>query len=165
MNPTLAGMKPSKFYIREYIRQYLEKHGSGKTRCLDLGCGRAELLFPLVRGYPNFSYVGLEPHRADREKAEALYQGLPNASFVPSFAYARMANSETLGGFDFVISLSVLEHVKNLPAFLKFSVERTRSGGSIIHLYDLGHALYPKSLKEKIQVALCNNTFTRMFIL
>jgi len=60
----------------------------------------------------------------------------------------------TQGGFDLTLSLSVLEHVKYLDRFLRASVNATRPGGTIVHRYDLGHALYPASSYERWLVTL-----------
>ncbi len=62
------------------------------------------------------------------------------------------------GQFDLVVSLSVLEHVKDLARFIQFASSPLAPRGRFIHLYGLGHALYPSSLKERIQVAICNNS-------
>lgn len=56
--------------------------------------------------------------------------------------------------FDLTLSLSVLEHVKYLDPFLRASVAATRSGGTIVHRYDLGHSLYPASYYERVLVTL-----------
>jgi hypothetical protein len=62
-----------------------------------------------------------------------------------------------------VFSLSVLEHVKSLPIFIDYSVRMARPGADVIHLYDLGHALYPSGLKERIQTKLCGTGLLRFF--
>jgi hypothetical protein len=44
--------------------------------------------------------------------------------------------------------------VKRLDEFLRASAEAVREGGAMVHRWDLGHALYPSSLKERLQVFL-----------
>jgi hypothetical protein len=55
-----------------------------------------------------------------------------------------------------VFSLSALEHIKQLPRFLALSAKYVKPGGTLMHRYDLGHALYPHSIKERLHVWLGN---------
>ncbi len=54
-------------------------------------------------------------------------------------------------------SLSVLEHIKQLDRFISLSAKYTKSGGLVVHRYDLGHALAPHSLKERLHVIAGNH--------
>jgi 2-polyprenyl-3-methyl-5-hydroxy-6-metoxy-1,4-benzoquinol methylase len=59
---------------------------------------------------------------------------------------------EAEGSFDLVFSLSVLEHIKQLDRFIALGAKYAKSGGLVVHRYDLGHALHTHSHKEAIHV-------------
>lgn len=123
-------------------------------RILDLGSGQSKNFLSFLKKYPNTFYTGIEPNKKDADRASELLYDFPNAKIYNRSGYEII---DDLGEFDICISLSVLEHIKQLDKFLENSVKNVRSGGQIIHFYDLGHALYPTSLKEMIQVFLGNN--------
>lgn len=139
--------KPSKAYVVGRIERMIEERG-GRMSLLDLGCGRALNFEPLVRRHPGFVYTGVEPHGGTARAAADALAGNPNARIVNDLIPTGLVT----GSFDVVASLSVLEHVKRLDRFLRFSVARTRPGGTLVHLYDLGHALTPSTLRERAHV-------------
>lgn len=138
--------KPSKHALVRRVGELLAERG--ELRLLDLGCGRAEGFLPLL-DKPGFDYTGVEPSAAHAERAAARLAGRPNARVVHAMAPSRRAGD---GEYDAVVSMSVLEHVKRLDAFLRFSADRLRAGGVMAHLYDLGHALTPATLREHVHV-------------
>jgi SAM-dependent methyltransferase len=123
------------------------------TRIVDLGSGRSKNVVPLLEKFPNLTYIGVEPRKEDADAARELLKRFPNARVYNQLAYDPLPNEAP---FDVCMSLSVLEHVKYLELFLKNSINLTASGGHIVHRYDLGHALHPSSLKERVQVFLGN---------
>ena len=127
--------------------------GNKNIKILDLGCGQSRNFLPLLQRYPALTYVGIEPNERDASIASGLLQQHKNARILNQYAYTRPAGYEE---FDICISLSAIEHIKRLDTFLENSVQCTRRGGKIIHLYDLGHALYPKTAKERLHVFLGN---------
>ncbi len=144
-------MNPKEFFIA-HIAQEL---GVGQaTRIVDLGSGQSRNFLPLLKRFPKLLYVGVEPRKEDADAAQALLSHFPNARIYNQLAYEPLPDEAP---FDICVSLSVLEHVKHLEWFLKNSVRLTKNGGHIIHRYDLGHALSPSSLKERLQVFLGNN--------
>lgn len=145
----------SKLY---FIKQVLEEVGaSTKTgvRVLDLGCGNARYVPELLDAFPDITYVGLEPKDSSYAAAEQLLTDDSRATLYKQLGYEKIDGVDD-ASFDIVFSLSVLEHVKDLDSFIKMSVRYTKSGGHVVHRYDLGHALYPHSLKEQFHVFLGN---------
>lgn len=123
------------------------------TKILDLGSGQSKNWIPLLKKYPSLQYIGIEPKKSDAEIARNLLKNFKNIKIYNQLAY----KIDNLNNFDICISISVLEHVKQLEKFLISSIESVKSGGYIIHRYDLGHSLYPGSFKERLQVFLGNN--------
>lgn len=143
-------MQPKEFFI-EHVAGEL---GVGEaTRIVDLGSGQSRNFLPLLERFPKLSYVGVEPRKEDADAARMLLSRFPNVRIYNQLAYEPLPDESP---FDICVSLSVLEHVKQIDRFLKNSVRLTKSGGYIIHRYDLGHALSPSSLKERLQVFLGN---------
>jgi SAM-dependent methyltransferase len=127
-----------------FLDALLGEFDNRPTRVLDLGCGTAKDWPPILRAHPAVTYTGVEPNARSRETANELLRGLP-ATVLAGWGEAVKVE----GGFDLTLSLSVLEHVKHLDGFLRTGVEATRPGGTIVHRYDLGHALYPVSAYER----------------
>jgi SAM-dependent methyltransferase len=150
--------KQSKIYIIRKIGEHVQKNP--KLRLLDLGCGQSKNFLPILEKNPDLDYTGVEPNPSEAEKARLNVGKYPNARIITGLGYGGFEKEQ----FDIVVSLSVLEHVKNLEKFLVFSANKVKKNGWLIHLYDLGHALHPSSLREKIQVMLCNNKLTRYFV-
>lgn len=126
---------------------------SKPVKMLELGSGESWAVLPLLKKFPELHYVGVEPNRKDAERARSVLKNFKNARICNQLAYEKINNEDD---FDICISLSVLEHIKQLEKFLITSIRSVRSGGLIIHRYDLGHALYPNSLKEKLHIFLGN---------
>lgn len=122
--------------------------GPGPVSVLDLGCGSCSAVAKALRSRPSLSYVGVEQDASALARARALIGDLPNVRLEESFG----EDFDDRGAFDLVISLSVLEHVKHLDAFLETSVRALAPGGTLMHRYDLGHALTPSSLGERLRV-------------
>ena len=135
-----------------FLDSTLQSFGRRPLRLLDLGSGASRHIPRLLQRHPNISYTGVEPNDAARAAAKQLLKGLPGVTLESGWGEsltARYGNT-----FDVTVSLSVLEHVKRLDEFLATSVAVTVPGGLVAHRYDLGHALYPSSIGERITV-LC----------
>lgn len=139
-------IEPKKYFMEQVAS---ELGFNNQLKILELGSGQSRAILPLLQQFPEMVYVGVEPSSKDAVVAAELVKPFKNAKIINSFAYEKLPGAEL---FDVCISLSVLEHVKQLEKFLVNSIESVKSGGNIIHRYDLGHALYPNSLKEKIQI-------------
>lgn len=143
-----------------FVQKVCEKvsQGSGKETfsVLDLGSGTSQAFLPALSRYPGLRYVGVEPSKDACHIATKLLKPFPNAAVYHSGGYTLPEVIEE-GSFDIVLSLSVLEHVKQLPQFLETSTRYASSGGLIVHRWDLGHAITPSSFKERFQVFVGNH--------
>jgi trans-aconitate methyltransferase len=124
-------------------------------KVLDLGSGTSKDFVQILNKYPNIHYTGIEYRRKSLEKARVLLGDNKNVSLLNNFGEKTKGQFED--HFDVTLSLSVLEHVKNLSEFLLTSVFSTKPGGYVIHRYDLGHALHSDSMLEIFKVWLCKN--------
>ncbi|MFH1029991.1 MAG: class I SAM-dependent methyltransferase [bacterium] len=145
-------MLQQKEYFIEKLEQLLGINQNSKI--LDLGSGKSINFIPLLKKYPEIHYIGVEPNQSEAETAKKLLKHFKNATVHNQLAYELIENQND---FDICISLSVLEHIKQLDKFLINSIRSVKTGGYIIHRYDLGHALYPSSLKERLHIFLGNN--------
>ena len=144
-------------FIVEVVGEAVRRAQPGTlVRVLDLGCGGAGYVAALVEKYPEIEYVGVEPIEYWFNIAQKNLAGVKNAKVHFQLGYESIPN-EAEGSFDVVFSLSVLEHVKNLGRFLALGTRYTKTGGLVVHRYDLGHALHTHSIKEWIHVRLGNN--------
>lgn len=144
-------MQPKQLFVQK-LGDLIQRHSY--TRVIDLGSGTSWNLLPLLQRFPSLTYVGVEPDKDKVTRAKELFAKYYNVKFYNQLGY-NLQNEKN--NFDICLSLSVLEHVKQLEKFLKLSIDLTKPGGYVIHRYDLGHALYPSSFKERFQVWLGNN--------
>lgn len=152
-------MKPAKvFFQREVIQKIQEKQRQGQSvRLLELGCGAANVAVQILKACPGVEYVGIEPSPTSSALAKKQLATFANATVLDGLAYGNVVHAALTTPFDIVFSLSVLEHVKDLPTFLAYAAKQAKTGGEIIHLYDLGHSLYPSNWKERLQIAICDS--------
>lgn len=145
-------------FIVEVVQEAMGRVTEGQSvRVLDLGCGTANYVPSLLERFPNIEYVGVEPIESSYNVALKNLSGVTNAKVHFQLGYDNVPD-EAEASFDVVFSLSVLEHIKQLKRFLALSEKYMRSGGLVVHRYDLGHALHTHSLKEWIHVHLGNHT-------
>jgi len=135
-------------YKRRLVDELFAALGGASARVLDLGCGSCANVVTALERHPNVRYTGVEQDRRSLAQAEAGLAHLGNAE-------VHWASGERFPGegYDLVMSLSVLEHVKHLSRFLRASVHAARPGGRLVHRYDLGHALHPATRGERVRVA------------
>lgn len=144
-------------FIDQLIEEVVYRVGeSHSVRVMDLGCGTAAYMPDILKKYPALEYVGVEPNTSSYEAAEKNLEEFDKAQLHFKLGYDSVPD-ETEGSFDLVFSLSVLEHIKHLDRFIAMSAKYLKTGGTLMHRYDLGHALYPNSLKERVHVFLGNN--------
>ena len=151
-------MKTLKQMFVEYVVEEVIKNSASdkSVKILDVGCGTANYVPGLVKKFPGIIYIGIEPIETSFKKAQKCVDDIEQATVHFGLAYDALTAYED-ESFDLIISLSVLEHVKRLPEFLQFCSRYLKSGGSMIHRYDLGHALHTHSWKEWMHVRLGNN--------
>ena len=129
--------------------------GARPARVMDLGCGTAGYVPQLLKKVPNIEYVGVEPINTSYDAAIKNLEGLSNCKVHFQLGYDPVPD-ESENSFDLVFSLSALEHIKHLDRFIALSAKYVKEGGLMVHRYDLGHALYPHSLKERLHVWMGN---------
>lgn len=139
------------------VGEVARRTGGAPARIMDLGCGTAGYVQQLLEQVPNIEYVGVEPIKTSYDAAIKNLEGLSNCKVHFQLGYDEVPN-ENENSFDLVFSLSALEHIKQLDRFIALSAKYVKRGGIMVHRYDLGHALYPHSLKERLHV-MVGNTF------
>lgn len=143
-------------FISEVVGEVVGRVGAGRAvRIMDLGCGTASYVPVLIEKFPNIEYVGVEPIESSYKVAEKNLAGITNAKLHFQLGYDSIPD-EAESSFDLVFSLSALEHIKQLERFIALSAKYVRTGGVLVHRYDLGHALHPHSFKERFHVWLGN---------
>jgi SAM-dependent methyltransferase len=140
---------PAGGYKALLVERLFSDFAGEPARVLDLGCGTAVNFEPALARHPNIAYTGVDQDQRALSKARATVGRLPNVALYEGFGEKFQGHE-----FDLVISLSVVEHVKRLDRFLAVSVQAAREGGRVVHRYDLGHALSPSSLGERLRVAV-----------
>lgn len=136
-------------YKELLIEALLSEYGGASARVLDLGCGTSANFVAALHRHQNISYTGVEQDAHRLSQARAAIGHLANVELHGAFGEAFRG-----GDYDLVMSLSVVEHVKRLDAFLSASVHAAKRGGRILHRYDLGHALSPSTPGERLRVAV-----------
>lgn len=150
--------KSSHFFLIRWLDKLLK--ANPELTILDLGSGLSRPLRSLFEKYPHLNYIGLEPEKGLAHMAKAELSRYPNVKIIEAPADDRFVS---LGQFDVVLSLSVLEHVKDLKNFLEFSVEHLKKDGQLVHIYDLGHYYYP-SWGSTLLLRICRWPFFRALI-
>lgn len=147
-------MNSKEYFFDEVIKETARGYDV-PLRVLELGCGTAKYVPAMIAKYPKLEYVGIEPIPESFNKATQILKDVPRTKISSQLGYDAIEGLED-GSFDVVISFSVLEHVKQLGKFIDLSARYVKQGGLMVHRYDLGHALYPGSLKERLHVWLGN---------
>lgn len=150
-------MNSKEYFFNEVVQEVIREGGSTTKpiRVLELGCGTAVYVPAMIEKYAHLEYVGIEPIESSFQKATSILANVPRTKISSQLGYDSISGLE-VASFDVVISFSVLEHVKQLEKFLKLSALYVKKGGIMVHRYDLGHALYPTTLKEKVHVTIGN---------
>jgi SAM-dependent methyltransferase len=138
-----------------FIQKLIEESGLANPRILELACGTARYMPEILKKYPGITYTGLEPLKSSYDEAVKNIGSLPQVTLCNRLGYGNLEGVPP-ESFDIVYSISALEHVKDLPAFIAMSGMYVKKGGLLVHRYDLGHALYPVSLKERFHAFLGN---------
>ncbi|MFM2381852.1 MAG: Methyltransferase domain [Candidatus Parcubacteria bacterium] len=150
-------MTSKEFFFDVAILEAMGGNLQQPLRVLELGCGTAKYVPAMIEKYPNLTYVGVEPIDASFARAQKNLNNVLRTQVVHQLGYDTI-ESVDVASFDLVISFSVLEHVKHLDRFLTLGAKYLKQGGYMVHRYDLGHALYPTTLKEMFHVWV-GNTF------
>jgi cyclopropane-fatty-acyl-phospholipid synthase len=103
-------------------------------RVLDLGCGWGSMSIYLAEHFPNAEIVAVSNSALQGEfiRKRAANRGLSNVTH----RRADMNRLDVAGGFDAVVSIEVLEHVRNHPAlFDRLAELTTAEAGLFIHVF------------------------------
>jgi SAM-dependent methyltransferase len=99
------------------------------ARILDYGCGDGVVAFyAAARGCTGLG-VDVSPHAVARARAHAAASGL---AVRVAFRVLDFAQGETLGSFDVVWAIEVIEHLPDDRAFLEWLARQLRPGGTCL---------------------------------
>jgi 2-polyprenyl-6-hydroxyphenyl methylase / 3-demethylubiquinone-9 3-methyltransferase len=120
-------------YIRDAACRHFGRNAShppclGGLRILDIGCGGGLLCEPLARLGANI--VGADP-ASDNIKAAQLHAGQGGLAVDYRVTTAE-ALAEAGERFDVVLAMEVVEHVADVPLFLRSCAGMTKPGGLMI---------------------------------
>jgi SAM-dependent methyltransferase len=144
-------------FIHEVVAVAVAQTGEGNAvRVMDLGCGTAGYAPALLEAFPTVTYIGVEPIAASFAAAKQNLTGIDRATVHFQLGYDAVPDVLE-GSCNVVFSLSVLEHIKQLNRFIALSAKYAAPGASVVHRYDLGHALHSHSIKERLHVLVGNH--------
>lgn len=138
-------------YKKKFLDNLFSEFTGKETYILDMGSGTSANFVEILKSNELFYYTGLEFNEKSLSVARSNLKDVKNAALLDGYGEEL---KEKNNAFDVVLSLSVLEHVKYLENFLVQSISMCKTGGMVVHRYDLGHSLYPSSLKEQFTVWL-----------
>lgn len=136
-----AGLVIKGLYLQWKVAAFLRQGG---RHVLDAGCGpEAQLAAMLAARYPTCSFVGWDLHVNPEVKGAWRLQ---NVSVIES-DLARLAS---IGEYDLVYSIDVLEHIDDFEGILDQLVSALRSGGLLfIHVPSLEQRFWFGSGEEE----------------
>lgn len=116
------------FYLRRALASLRDLR---PERILDAGCGRGDHAFYLARRHPRAHVLGVDvdAELIERNRATARALGLRNAEF----RVADLTRMEAVEAFDLVVSVDVLEHIRDQPAALARLARALRPGGAAFY--------------------------------
>ncbi len=126
---------------KQYCLAWVERYAQAAARpirLLDLGCGAARYAVELLTRCPNVTFVGIEPLARDAEQARQNLRHF-DATIVQGYAYAAIHPQLPYESYDIVLSFSVLEHVYERLAYLRFVYDCLSEDGFCLMNYDAGH--------------------------
>ena len=112
-------------YLERQLGEWDRRGWGTRFRILDAGCGRGDYSFYLARKYPHAEVVGVDfdPNRIERCRHEAQALGLSTVSFQ----VGDLVKFEDRRKFDLIVSIDVLEHIKEQE-------EAVRNLGNLLRL-------------------------------
>ena len=124
----------AKFEIGHRIHEILRSSGSQQIQILDVGAGTGGDWDALVEKYPNLKLYLWEPYEISGKILKARFQN-STVTVLDNLIDSKVK-------FDYIISLSVLEHVKNLNAHFEMVKNLLNEKGQYICNFDDGHFRY-----------------------
>lgn len=113
---------------------------------LDLGCGWGSMTLKLAEKFPRATVKGLSNSSSQREfiMAEARKRGLSNVEVVTGDIAVFTGLEGWQGSFDRIVSIEMLEHVRNYEAlFEKVSGWLKPGGKMFVHIFSHRQHAYP----------------------
>lgn len=128
---------PGSHYTRgQLILEFLKEEGlQTDNRVLDVGCGALSQGKALIEWLDSGKYVGVDPNGWLIETALQEYPALLEKE--PRFSYAEDFNVEGYGGFNYVVSHSILSHVAHWQMNSYFHEQRKSVSEGAIMLASL----------------------------
>ena len=105
-------------------------------RMLDVGCGNAEWLRPLLDNVTSIDYFGIEPSQALVLQAQT---NLPKHAHQIHQGRGEDIKIKFTSSFDVIISRAVFEHVLKRDDFICSVVGALRPGGTLLFTYGTNH--------------------------
>lgn len=120
-------------YIRDQLARAFGRDAKAAKcleglRILDIGCGGGLVCEPLARLGAEMTGIDPAPEAVEAAKAHAEAQGLT----IDYCALTAEAVAATGASYDAVLLLEVVEHVPDVPAFLRVVATLTKPGGVVI---------------------------------
>lgn len=115
-------------------------------RILDLGCGWGSMTLKLAEMFPRATVKGLSNSNSQREfiMAEARRRGLSNVEVVTGDISVFTGAEDWQGSFDRIVSIEMLEHVRNYEALFEKISGWLKSGGKMfVHIFSHRQHAYP----------------------
>jgi 2-polyprenyl-6-hydroxyphenyl methylase/3-demethylubiquinone-9 3-methyltransferase len=120
-------------YLRDLLRQRLMPSGDGIAplvglEVLDIGCGGGLLAEPLAR--LGAKVIGIDP--AAESLAVARSHAETQALAIDYRCISAEALAQSGAQFDAVLAMEVIEHVRDMPAFVRTAARLVRPNGLLV---------------------------------
>lgn len=115
-------------------------------RILDMGCGWGSVSLKLAEQFPKSQIVGISNSNSQREYIldQAAKRGLKNVKILTGDISTFAAPDDWCNGFDRVISVEMLEHVRNYEKlFEQISKWLKPDGKMFVHIFTHSRYAYP----------------------
>lgn len=122
LNPTRIG------YIKEQITGHF-KDGIENKSLLDIGCGGGLVAEPMARLGANVTGIDAGEKNIEAAKIHAKRSGL---DINYQYTTAEDLAGNNAGKYDIVLALEIIEHVADIPGFVKMCTKLLKPGGLII---------------------------------
>lgn len=120
---------PAHYLHHRYLRRALDSlgHRFRPRDILDAGCGRGDHAIYLARRYPEAHVLGIDVDErlVERSREAARLLGVPNVRFE----VGDLARIDAQAAFDLIVSIDVLEHIREQEAALDGLARALRPGG------------------------------------
>ncbi|QDK36882.1 SAM-dependent methyltransferase [Bdellovibrio sp. NC01] len=115
-------------------------------RILDMGCGWGSVSLKLAEQFPKSQIVGISNSHSQRQYIldQAAQRGLQNVTILTGDISTFAAPEDWFNGFDRVISVEMLEHVRNYEKLFEQVSRWLKSDGKFfVHIFTHSRYAYP----------------------